>query len=62
MVIRDSGDGMQTKVTAFPRPDKYELQEMELKEEYVLYRKTGFSGELAPIQEVGIPNTAADYN
>ena len=62
LVIGDSGDGMQTKVTAFPRPDKCQLHEMELKEECVLYRKTGFSGEPALIQEVGIPNDAADYS
>lgn len=57
----DSGDGMPTEV-AFPRPDKYELQEMELKEEYVLYGKAGFSSEPVPTQEVGIQNAAADYN
>jgi len=62
MAIRDSGDGMQTEVIAFTRPDKYELQGMEMKEESILYRKTGFWGEPAPIQEVGIPNAVADYN
>jgi len=58
---RDSGDGMPTEV-AFPRSDKYELREMELKEECVLYGETGFSGEPVPTQEVGIQNAAADYN
>jgi len=58
---RDSGDGMPTEA-AFPRPDKYELQGMELKEECVLIGKFGISGEPVPTQEVGIQNAAADYN
>ena len=58
---RDSGDGMPTEV-AFPSPDKYELQEIELKEECVLYEESGFSGEPVPTQEEGIHNAAADYN
>ena len=52
---------MPTEV-AFPRPNKYELQGMELKEECALYEKSGLSGEPVPTQEVGIQNAAADYN
>ena len=52
---------MPTEV-AFPRPDKYELQEMEVKEDRVLFEKSGLSDEPAPIQEVGIQNAGADYN
>lgn len=55
------GDRMPTEV-AFPRPDKYELQEIELKEECVLFGTSGLSGEPARTQEVGIQNDAADYN
>ena len=58
---RDSGDGMPTEA-AFPSPDKYELQEIELKEECILYRMSGYSGEPVPAQEVGIQNAAADCN
>ena len=58
---RDHGDGMPTEVS-FPRPDKYELQGMELKEECVLYEKSGLPGEPVPTQEVGIQNAAADFN
>jgi len=58
---RGSGDTMPTEV-AFPSPEKYELQEIELKEECALYGMSGFSGEPVPTEEVGIQNAAADYN
>lgn len=52
---------MPTEV-AFPRPNMYELQGMELKEECALYEQSGLPGEPVPTQEVGIQNAAADYN
>jgi len=47
---------------AFPRPDKYELQGMELKEDCLLHEKSGLPGEPAATQELGIQNAAADDN
>jgi len=56
---RNFGDGMPAEV-AFPRPDKYELQGMELKEACLLHEKSGLPGEPATTQELGIQNAAAD--
>ena len=52
---------MPTEV-ASPRPDKYELQGMELKEDCALFGNPGLSGEPVPTGEVGIQNAAADHN
>ena len=59
MENRSFGDGMPAEV-AFPRPEKYELQGMELKEDCLLYEKAGVPGEPVSNQEVGIQNAAAD--
>ena len=45
---------------AFPKPDKYELQGMELKEDCLLCEKSGLPGEPVSNQEVGVQNSAAD--
>ena len=58
---RISGDGMPTEVP-FPRPDKYELQGMEVKEDCALFENSGLPGEPVPTREVGIQNAAADHN
>jgi len=56
---RSFGDGMPAEV-AFPKPDKYELQGMELKEDCLLCEKSGLPGEPVSNQEVGVQNSAAD--
>ena len=46
---------------AFPKPDRYELQEIEPKEDVVRYGKLDISNEATRCQEEGILNDAADY-
>ena len=58
--------GVMPAEVASPKPEKYELQETESKEDIVRYEETSMwkdptRYEKLAFQEVGIPNVGGDY-